>query len=109
MKYTHLASSDEVKTYLKYGILKCIYEDKAYPVQLQISNDKEIVLCEKTLVVNHGTRVHTHRSKSIHPKDFKTEAEFYDEIAKIWYECWVKIHGTYGSPNLSLSGIKKTI
>lgn len=108
MKYTHLSSADELKTYLKYGMLKCIYEDKTYPVQLQISNNKEHVVNEKKWIVNYGTLVHTHHSKSIHPNDFKTDTEFYDEIAKVWYECWVKTHanqGTYGSPNPSLISI----
>jgi hypothetical protein len=92
MKYTHLASADELKTYLKYGMLKCIYEDKKYPVQLQISNNKDTVCDEKKWILNHGIPVHTHRSKSIHPKDFKTDTEFYDEIAKVWYECYTLTH-----------------
>jgi hypothetical protein len=92
MKYTHLASVDEVKTYLKYGMLKCIYDDKQFPVQLQISSNKELVVDEKRLCINSGVPVCTHRSKSIHPNDFATEQEFYDEIANVWYECWKITH-----------------
>ena len=92
LKYTHLASSEDVKTYLKYGMLKSIYEDKELPVQLQISNNKENVFDEKRLHIRYGVSVHTHRSKSIHPKDFATEQEFYDEIARVWYDCWVRTH-----------------
>ena len=94
LKYKHLASSEDVKTYLKYGMLKSIYEDKELPVQLQISNNKENVFDEKRLHIQYGVRVNTHRSKSIHPKDFATEQEFYDEIARVWYDCWVRTHTT---------------
>jgi hypothetical protein len=92
LKYTHLSSSEDVKTYLKYGMLKSIYEDKELPVQLQISNNKENVLNEKRLHIQYDVRVNTHRSKSIHPKDFATEQDFYDEIARVWYDCWIKTH-----------------
>ena len=94
MKYTYLASADEVKTYLKFGVLKCIYDDKQFPVQLQISNNKEKAMDEKRLCVNYGVPIHTHHSKSIHPKDFATEQAFYDEIANVWYECWKITHLT---------------
>ncbi len=92
LKYTCLASSEDVKSYLKYGMLKCIYEDKEFPVQLQISNNKEFVIDEKRMLVQCGVRCSTHRSKSIHPNDFATEQAFYDEIARVWYECYVKTH-----------------
>jgi hypothetical protein len=92
MKYKKLESADELKTYLKYGLLKSIYEDKSYPVQLQISNNKEFVIDEKKWILNRGISVHTHHSKAIYPKDFNTEAEFYDEIARVWYECYLKTH-----------------
>lgn len=92
LKYTQLNSADEVKTYLKYGLLKCIYEDKQFPVQLQISNNKELVFDEKRLHIRYGVPVNTHRSKPIYPKDYATEQLFYDEIAAVWYECWKITH-----------------
>ena len=92
LKHTHLESAEDAKSYLKFGLLKCIYEDKQFPVQLQISNNKEIVFDEKRLHIQYGVSVNTHRSKSIHPKDFATEQLFYDEIAKVWYECWKITH-----------------
>lgn len=92
LKYTQLKSADDVKTYLKYGMLKCIYEDKLYPVQLQISNNKELVVDEKRLHIQYGVPVNTHRSKPIYPKDYATEQLFYDEIAAVWYECWKITH-----------------
>lgn len=92
LKYTHLGSPDDVKTYLKYGMLKCIYEDKQFPVQLQISNNKEVLVDEKRLHIQYGVHVNTHRSKPIYPKDYATEQLFYDEIAAVWYECWKITH-----------------
>ena len=92
LKYTQLRSPDDVKTYLKYGMLKCIYEDKQFPVQLQISNNKELVFDEKRLHIQYDVPVNTHRSKPIYPKDYATEQLFYDEIAAVWYECWKITH-----------------
>ena len=92
LKHTHLKSAEDAKSYLKFGLLKCIYEDKQFPVQLQISNNKELVFDEKRLHIQYGVSVNTHRSKSIHAKDFATEDLFYDEIAKVWYECWKITH-----------------
>ena len=92
LKHTHLESAGDAKSYLKFGLLKCIYEDKQFPVQLQISNNKELVFDEKRLHIQYGVCVNTHRSKSIHPKDFATEEAFYDEIAKVWYHCWKITH-----------------
>jgi hypothetical protein len=92
LKHIHLESAEDAKSYFKFGLLKCIYEDKQFPVQLQISNNKELVLDEKRFHIQYGVSVNTHRSKSIHPKDFATEDLFYDEIAKVWYECWKITH-----------------
>jgi hypothetical protein len=92
MTYTTLNSVDEVKSYLKYGLLKEIYYDKRFPVQIMISNNKEIVFNEKTMTINYGVQVNTHISKPIWPKDFQTETEFFDAIANQWYESWKKTH-----------------
>lgn len=91
-RYTHLASKEDVKTHLKYGLLKEIYYDKTYPVQIQISNNKEVALDEKKLRINHGTHINTHRTKSIHPKDYNSETDFYDAIAVEWYNAWKITH-----------------
>jgi hypothetical protein len=92
MKYTHLSSGDELKTYLKYGLLKEIYYDKTYPVQIQISSNKELVINEKKLHIQYGVPVRTHRTKAIYPKDYESEQEFYDAIAVEWYNAWVTTH-----------------
>lgn len=92
LTYTHLASKEDVKTHLKYGLLKEIYYDKTYPVQLQISSNKDVVFNEKKLLINYGVSVNTHRTKSIHPKDYMVEADFYDAIADEWYKAWKITH-----------------
>lgn len=90
--YTSLSSCEELKSYIKFGLLKSIYEDKRYPVQLMISNNKEKAFNEKKLIANYGVNIHTKISKPIHPKDYATISEFFDEIVKIWYECYVETH-----------------
>ena len=92
LKYTHLSSKDDVKTYLKYGLLKEIYLDKTHPVQIQISSNKELVFNEKKFHIQYGVPVRTHRTKAIYPTNYATEAEFYDAIASEWYNAWLKTH-----------------
>ena len=91
-KYTSLSSPEELKSYLKFGLLKSIYEDKRYPVQLMISNNKEIAFNEKKLSANYGVKIHTKISKAIHPKNYATELEFFDEIVRVWFGCYVETH-----------------
>jgi len=91
-KYKTLNSTDEVKSYLKYGLLKEIYLDKRYPVQLMISSNKELIGSEYTLSVNFGVKVNVRFSKPIHPAKFATEQEFYDEIANVWLDCYQTTH-----------------
>ena len=91
-KYTSLKSCNELKSYIKFGLLKSIYEDKRYPVQMLISNNKELAFNEKKLWAKYGVPIHTTISKSIHPKDFTTDAEFFDEIVSVWFDCYVKTH-----------------
>jgi 1-acyl-sn-glycerol-3-phosphate acyltransferase len=90
--YTTLSSKDELKSYIKFGLLKSIYEDKRYPVQIMISNNKEIAFNEKTITANYGVKIHTKISKAIHPKDYVTEDEFFDEIVDAWFDCYAETH-----------------
>jgi hypothetical protein len=92
MKYTHLSGKDDVKLHLKYGLLKEIYYDKTYPVQIQISNNKELVMNEKKFHIQFDVPIRTHRTKAIYPANYATEAEFYDAIANEWYNAWLKTH-----------------
>jgi hypothetical protein len=91
-KYKTLRSVDEVKSYLKYGLLKEIYLNKEYPVQLMISSNKELVISEYTMSANFGVNVNVRFSKPIHPRKFATEQDFYDEIAKVWLDCYQTTH-----------------
>jgi 1-acyl-sn-glycerol-3-phosphate acyltransferase len=90
--YTSLSSREELKSYIKFGLLKSIYEDKRYPVQLLISNNKELAFNEKKLTANYGVNIHTKISPAIHPKDFTTETEFFDEIVRVWFDCYQETH-----------------
>ena len=90
--YTSLSSCEELKSYIKFGLLKSIYEDKRYPVQLMISNNKEIAFNEKKLSAKYGVKINTKISKAIHPKDYSTDVEFFDEIVKVWFDCYVETH-----------------
>jgi 1-acyl-sn-glycerol-3-phosphate acyltransferase len=101
--YTSLKSCDELKSYIKFGLLKSIYEDKRYPVQMMISNNKEIAFNEKKLHAKYGVHIHTKISKSIHPKDFATDTEFFDEIVKVWFDCYVELGNLQGEPRFPLT------
>ena len=90
--YTSLNSREELKSYIKFGLLKSIYEDKKYPVQLLISNNKEHAFNEKKLTANYGVKIHTKISYAIHPKDYATDVEFFDEIVNVWFECYTETH-----------------
>jgi 1-acyl-sn-glycerol-3-phosphate acyltransferase len=93
LRYNTLNSYEEIKCYLKYGILKEIYNDKEnLPVQLQISSNKELVLDERIFKIRKGIVVKTHITKPIYPADFQNEQDFYDSIAKEWYNAWKITH-----------------
>ena len=92
LNYTKLSSKEEVRSYLKYGLLKEIYINKSFPVQLCISSNKEIAFNEKRLIARRGIPIRTIISKSIHPKEFETEEDFYNEIAITWLDCWTRAY-----------------
>jgi hypothetical protein len=90
--YTSLSSCEELKSYIKFGMLKSIYEDKQYPVQLLISSNKEHAFNEKKLAAKYGVKIHTKISCAIHPKDYASEDDFFNEIVKVWFDCYVETH-----------------
>ena len=92
MRYTSLNSPEEVKQILKYGILKQIYKHKQLPVQIQITSNKEKVIDELKMKITKGVNLKTFVTDPIYPADYETEQDFYDEIAKKWYEAWVYTH-----------------
>ena len=90
--YSSLNSEDDLRNYIKFGFLKSVYEDKLYPVQLQISSNKEKAFNEKKMSLAFGVKINTRISKPIHPKDFSTETEFFNEIIRVWYDCYKTTH-----------------
>jgi 1-acyl-sn-glycerol-3-phosphate acyltransferase len=90
--YTTLHSCEELRSYIRIGLLKEIYKAQCCPVQLLISNNKEQPYNEKKLTVNYGVKINTKVSKPIHPKDYATDTEFIDEIVRTWFDCYIETH-----------------
>ena len=88
-KYKELNSIDDIKSKLKYGIIKSIYEtDKNLPVQLCITSNKEKVINEKKLKFNRNVKIKTCISKVIIPKNYETLELFINAICKEWFDCY---------------------
>ena len=94
MSYTELKSEDDLRSKLKFGLLRSIYEAKQYPVQISISSNKDAVISEKWLSAQYGVTVRSVISKPIHPKDYTTIEAFFDEIIQTWYRCYHRTHDT---------------
>ena len=93
LNFKILKSKDDLKTKLKYGLLKSIFEDKDnLPVQLCISSNKENVFSLKKFSSKYGLTVNTEFSNIIYPKDFDCFEDFIEEIAKIWFIIWKNTH-----------------
>jgi 1-acyl-sn-glycerol-3-phosphate acyltransferase len=74
---------------LKYGMIKTCYEYNL-PCQILMSSGKEFIVNEKTQSLNfHRTCIYT-LSNQIHPKNFSSFLEFYEEITKQWQLSWHK-------------------
>lgn len=91
-KYLSLQDENELEKYLKFGLLKSIYEDSEYPVQIFVSKGKEDIFNEKTLQVKLGGRVKTEISPGIYPQDFKTFESFKKKIIKTWFNLHYKLY-----------------
>ena len=90
--YNLLTCVNDIKDKLKYGLLKSIYENNTYPLQLCITSNKENVFNEKTFAFNYNTKIITCYSKYIHPKNSVTFESFIDKISEEWFECWKITH-----------------
>ena len=88
-KHAQLQSIEQTKEFIKPGLLKSIYEYKKYPVQLQLTNNKEYTLDEKNLLINFGVTATVFLSKPIYPEDYNSFDDFFDEICKQWFENWI--------------------
>ena len=92
LRHQHIDSINHVKEIFRYGLLKEIYYYQHLPVQIQMSNNKELVIDERKYKINKNVVIKTHLSKPIYPKDYITEQEFYDAVAKQWYHSWLITH-----------------
>lgn len=93
-KYKALSSPADIKSKLRVGLLKRIYENGDLPVQLCISSNKEKVFNEKKLHMKRNVKVNTMISRPIHPKNHGSLESFLDEISRVWYRCYVDTHAT---------------
>ena len=92
LKHTKLSSIEETKQKIKPGLIKSIYENNSYPVQIFLSKNKELVVDEKKLTCSSGVFIQTIICKEIHPKYFKTFDDFYNKIIDDWYISWNKLY-----------------
>ena len=87
--YKEINSIEDIKSKLKFGIIKSIYEtDKNLPVQLCITSNKEKVINEKKLKFNRNVKIKTCISKVIIPKNYDTLELFINAICKEWFDCY---------------------
>jgi 1-acyl-sn-glycerol-3-phosphate acyltransferase len=93
MKHTVLNGIEDVKSKIKAGFLKSIYEDNKYPVQIFISTNKEKVFNESKMHISFGEEVKSIIGDPIHPSDYKTFEEFYNKITNDWLELWNTVYG----------------
>lgn len=84
-----IESVDELKKNIKYGLLKEIYKDNQYPVQLYITSYKEKVLNHFSFDINFNQNTYTKISKPIYPKNYKTFEDFSNAIVKKWYKYYL--------------------
>ena len=90
--YSVLENKDALKQYLKYGLLKRIYEHKEMPVQCFISSNKELVCNEKKLSCRRNICIKNAISKPIYPIHFSSFEDFIDAICIEWFRCWKMTH-----------------
>ena len=90
--YSVLENKDALKQYLKYGLLKRIYEHKQMPVQCFISSNKELVCNEKKLSCRRNIHIKNAVSKPIYPAQSPTFEKFIDEVCTEWFHCWKMTH-----------------
>lgn len=82
--YTSLNSLQEVKDNLKYGILKEIYLDKKYPVQIVLTSRKDEIYNERKLSAKCGLYCKTIVNAPIYPENYEKFEDFIEEIAANW-------------------------
>ena len=91
-KHSILSTIEDVKKTIKPGLLKSIYENKKYPIQIFISTNKEKCFNEKTFEISFGQTIKTSIGKEIHPTNFNSFDEFFDAICIDWLLLWNKVY-----------------
>lgn len=92
LRYSELKDEEDLKSKLKYGLLKSVYENQDTPVQVVISSNKEKVMDEFRLKVNRNITVKSCFGEKILPSEYATFEDFIDKIACDWYRCWKLTH-----------------
>ena len=78
-------TKDLIRTNLKYGTLKSIYNEvESIPIQINISSKERILL--ECLKID----LYIYRSDIINPKDYNTFEDFIDKIIDEWVICYNK-------------------
>ena len=90
--HTVLKDVNDAKQHLRMGVLKCIYENKKYPVQIIISKNKEKAIYEKRLQCERTT-ITTAMGKPIYPDTFDSFEDWIDAISAEWYRLWILVYG----------------
>jgi len=86
LNHMKINSIDDVKSMLKYGLIKSIYEYNKKPVQIIITKNKEKVYNEFTFDVNFEVELPVYVSEEINPSDFNSSEDFYNHICKLWFD-----------------------
>ena len=91
--YKNLSSPDDFKkNHLKFGLLKEIYEQKLYPVQIFITSNKENIINEKQLYLSYNKTLKSKLCSPIYPEKYEIFDDFINEICKSWYEAYIQIN-----------------
>lgn len=77
-------SVEHLRKNIKYGLLKSIYENKDYPVQLFISKNKDNSFINKTCGINHVVSIY---SNVFIQQNFDSFDHFVNEITQEWINC----------------------
>jgi 1-acyl-sn-glycerol-3-phosphate acyltransferase len=118
LKYLGLKSPNSIKRRFKPGLLKSIWEDAMatqlnvnnlppfiggceagamdeavqHPVQVMISNNKEVAFNEKKLHIQRGVEIRIVFGEPIYPADYPSFDQFLDAIACEWYMAYQLSH-----------------
>ncbi len=90
--YKILLNKDDLKKYLKYGLLKRIYEYKSLPVQCFITANKDLVFNEKTRKCSRDICLKNAVSEPIFPCNYNCFEDFIDAICYEWFNCYELTH-----------------